>query len=96
MPAGDPGLLESAAVDRCVGAHLDSVLQNDPAKLGDLQVRAAKVEPAKTLRADPGSGLKHDAIAKIGAVDRAIGADEAIAADRDARSDHGVGTDHGA
>ena len=82
----DHRILKSAAVDGCIGADLDVVLDDDPADLRHLEVAAGAHGEAEAVLADPHAGMDDDPVADERVGDGRERPDVAIAADRDPRS----------
>src|SRR6185437_5224701 len=91
----DHRVAQGPPIDGGIGADLDPVLDDDPAKLRNLAIGDAMVEPAEAFRPDPGAGMQHDVVAQMGTFDADVGRDGAVASDGDARPDDRVRADHG-
>src|SRR5690606_16088928 len=91
----DRGVVEGPTIDAAVGADRHPVLQDDPAKLGDVHDSGGAAGGAESRLADHRASQNPHAVAQQGEAQGDIGADDAIAADRDARTDHRIGSDLG-
>jgi len=91
----DHGIAQAAAVDGGVGAHLDMVLDQDPAGLRHLQMAlGAEENEAIAVLPDAAAGMDQDVVADQRELDRGTCADIAVPADPDVGPDHGPCTDH--
>jgi hypothetical protein len=87
------GVFESASVDATVGAHGDSILDDHPAELRQVDHSSPARRRAEARLAKHRAGVDLNAISDQSETDDGAGADLAIPTDADTRTDNGARPD---